>query len=81
MAKTLKMNMMKKKTRMRPGIELSTELICFLTSGSLLIERKGRKIRNVLNIFKLDAPPSIGSNPTMLTHTMKKSRQFQASLR
>ena len=57
MAKTLKMNIMKKKTRMRPGIEPSTELIYLLTSGSLLIERKGLKIRKVLNIFKLLAPP------------------------
>ena len=45
------------------------------------MERRGLKIRNVLSALRLSWPPEIGSMPTMLMHTMKKSRQFQGSLR
>ena len=46
-----------------------------------MIERRGLKIRNVLSALRLSEPPDIGSMPTMLMQTMKKSRQFQGSLK
>ena len=57
----------------------SKDVICFLIAGILLIDLKGLSMRKVLSAFKLSAPPpSKGSKPMILTHTMKKSRQFQA---
>ena len=78
-AKMVKMKIMKKNTRMRPGIEPRRTVICDFIEGSLLIERKGLRIRNVRRALRLSVPPSIGRNPTMLTQTIKKSRTFQAS--
>ena len=72
------MKMMKKNTRIRPGIELSKDWIYSRIDGILLMERSGLKIRNVLKAFRLSAPPP-GSIPIMLMHTMKKSRQFHGS--
>lgn len=81
MAKMVNMKMMKKKTRIRPGIELRSDWIYRRIVGILLIDLRGLRIRKVLKAFKLSEPPEIGSMPMMLIITMKKSRQFQASLR
>ena len=81
MAKMQKMKMMKKNTRMRPGIDDRSDWICRRMVGILLTERSGLKIRNVLRALRLSLPPLIGSKLTMLMVTMKKSRQFQASRR
>ena len=80
-AKIEKMNIMKKKTRIRPGIEPKSAWICYLMAGNLLMDLSGLKIRNVRSDFKLSEPPLIGKNPTTLMNTMKKSRQFQGSRR
>ena len=75
----MKMNRMKKKTRIRPGIEPRSELIYFFIAGILLTDLKGLKIRNVLSAFRESEPPEIGSIEMIEMHTMKKSRQFQGS--
>ena len=80
-AKIVKMNMMKKKTRIRPGIEPRSDCICCLIVGIRFIERSGLRIRNVLRDFKLSEPPFNGRNPMTLTMTMKKSRQLKGSRR
>lgn len=70
---------MKKKTRVRPGMAPSKDEIYFFIAGILLIDLSGLNMRKVLKAFRLSAPPpGKGSKPTILTHTMKKSRQFQA---
>ena len=81
MAKMQKIKMMKKKTRIKPGIEFRSDDICFLILGILFTDLKGLRIRKVLKAFRPELLPPMGRNPTMLMQTMKKSRQFHASNR
>ena len=66
-------------TFISPGIDASNDWISSFIVGMDLMDLSGRRIRNVRSAFKLSAS-TLGSIPTMLTATMKKSRLFQGSL-
>ena len=80
MANILKMKLRNASTLMRPGMEASNDWINSLMVGKALMERKGLRMRKIRRALKLSAL-TLGSIPTMLTQTMKKSRLFQGSLR
>jgi hypothetical protein len=79
MAKMQKINMMKKNTRIKPGIDARSDPICCLIVGILLIDLRGLRIRKVLRALSPELDDPIGRKPMTLIHTMKKSRQFQGS--
>jgi hypothetical protein len=80
MAKIVKMKARKIPTLNRPGREESSDWIKAFILGSELIERKGRKIRNVLSDFIEEFPWIPGSHVTTEIETTKMSSQFQRSL-
>lgn len=80
MAKIVKMNVKKMKTFTIPGIELKSDLISCFMLGIELIERRGLKIRKVLNDFMLELPSMPGNQVMTEIVTTKISSQFHLSL-
>lgn len=63
-----------------PGMELNRDWISAFMLGSELIERRGRKILNVLKDFIEELPSMPGSQVTTEIVTTKISSQFHLSL-
>jgi len=76
----VKINARKSPTFIRPGNDESNDYISAFILGIEFIERKGRKIRNVLNDFMLELLPTPGNHVTTETETTKISSQFHRSL-